>query len=125
MLSVRLLSISVAAVAVLSSTLSCKSYDEQDVTIIAYLKVNDLIEQKLSQTCEAEISQFDEDYSEHVNLMSADFFGITDVFYDTFGYMPAQMIQCLNMKQMPSIHSSQISMMKELNRSERTNLRHR
>lgn len=72
--------------AVLSSVLSCKSYDEQDVTIIAYLKVNDLIEQKLSQTCEAEISQFDDDYSEHVNLMSADFWGITDVFYDTFGY---------------------------------------
>lgn len=86
MQSVRHLSVFVTAVAVLSSVLSCKSYDEQDVTIIAYLKVNDLIEQKLSQTCEAEISQFDNDYSEHVNLMSADFWGITDVFYDNFGY---------------------------------------
>lgn len=86
MQSVRHLSVFVTAVAVLSSVLSCKSYDEQDVTIIAYLKVNDLIEQKLSQTCEAEISQFDDYYSEHVNLMSADFWGITDVFYDTFGY---------------------------------------
>lgn len=86
MQSVRHLSVFVTVVTVLSSVLSCKSYDEQDVTIIAYLKANDLIEQKLSQTCEAEISQFDDDYSEHVNLMSADFFGITDVFYDTFGY---------------------------------------
>lgn len=86
MQSVRHLSVFVTVVTVLSSVLSCESYDEQDVTIIAYLKVNDLIEQKLSQTCEAEISQFDNDYSEHVNLMSADFWGITDVFYDNFGY---------------------------------------
>ena len=86
MLSVRLLSISVSAVAVLASTLSCKSYDEQDVTIVAYLKLNDLIEQKLSETCEAEISQFEDDYSKHVAYMSADFLGISDVFYGSFGY---------------------------------------
>ena len=86
MQSVRHLSVFVTAVAVLSSVLSCKSYDEQDVTIIAYLKVNDLIEQKLSQTCEAEISQFEDDYSKHINLTSLGLLGVTDVFYQTFGY---------------------------------------
>lgn len=37
----------------------CTSYDEEDVTIVAYLKVNDLLEQKIQSTCERDIERFE------------------------------------------------------------------
>lgn len=36
---------------------SCSNYDEQDGTIIAYLKINDLLEKKLAKTCNSEIEK--------------------------------------------------------------------
>jgi len=44
---------------------SCSMYDEQDTTIIAYLKINDLLENKLSKTCHSEIEQLKKAYKEH------------------------------------------------------------
>ena len=37
----------------------CTSYDEEDATIVAYLRVNDLLEQKIRNTCERDIEKFE------------------------------------------------------------------
>lgn len=57
--SINKLCILMCVTAIFSAT-SCKSYDEQDLTIIGFLKVNDLLEQQLSPNCEAEIEQFEQ-----------------------------------------------------------------
>lgn len=41
---------------------SCTTYDEQDATIVAYLKVNDLLEKQLSASADKEIDSFKEMY---------------------------------------------------------------
>lgn len=52
---------------------SCSSYDEDDATIIAYLKVNDLLESKLSKTCNDRIASFEKAAEEHDNLAAAQY----------------------------------------------------
>ena len=64
--------------------ISCSYYDEEDATIIAYLKINDLLETKLEKTCEAEISAFENAAEAHEKIAAADFFGV----YDVFGVAP-------------------------------------
>ena len=63
-------------IAVTTSFISCSSYDEQDVTIIGYLKINDLLESKLSKTCDDEIKELVQAYKDYndAQLASA-FFG--------------------------------------------------
>lgn len=41
---------------------SCTTYDEQDATIVAYLKINDLLEKQLSESADMEINSFEEMY---------------------------------------------------------------
>lgn len=55
---------------------SCTSYDEQDITIIAYLRINDLIEKNLSQSSQSELKKFAEDYDDHQAARMSDFLGI-------------------------------------------------
>lgn len=64
--------------------ISCSYYDEEDATIIAYLKINDLLETKLEKTCEDEISAFENAAEAHEKIAAADFFGV----YDVFGVAP-------------------------------------
>lgn len=70
---------------------SCSVYDEDDATIIAYLKINDLLENKLSKTCGDKIASFEKAAAEHDNLVAAQYLnqllgwglGISD---DDFSY---------------------------------------
>lgn len=66
---------------------SCSMYDEQDTTIIAYLKINDLLENKLSKTCHSEIEQLKKAYKEHNDAaLVSGLFGLNvnvDFDYDT------------------------------------------
>lgn len=41
---------------------SCTTYDEQDATIVAYLKINDLLEKQLSESADKEIDSFEKMY---------------------------------------------------------------
>lgn len=44
---------------------SCTTYDEEDTTIIGFLKINDLIENKISPICKAEIEKVGKDIDEY------------------------------------------------------------
>ena len=50
---------------------SCNTYDEEDVTIIGILKINDLIEKKLMPVCDAEVEKLNkaiEEYNESIDM---------------------------------------------------------
>ena len=40
---------------------SCNLYDEQDITIISFLKINDLLEQQLTPESDSAIDQYNQD----------------------------------------------------------------
>lgn len=62
--------LSILAVA---SWTSCSFYDDEDATVIAYLKINDLLEEKLSKTAIEEIGRFLDD-CEHMSwTISSDY----------------------------------------------------
>lgn len=54
---------------------SCSPYDDDDVTIIAYLKINDLLEDKLLETGSDEILVFKDAIDEHEKIIAANALG--------------------------------------------------
>lgn len=54
---------------------SCSPYDEDDATIIAYLKINDLLEDKLLETGSDEILVFKDAIDEHEKIIAANALG--------------------------------------------------
>lgn len=67
--SMSKLCLCILLVTVILSPVSCNSYDEQDATIIGFLKINDLLEKQLSPKCEAEIEQFEQTVQDHYGLL--------------------------------------------------------
>lgn len=73
----NLLSIFVLIVFFSTFLSSCNKYDEQDATIIAYLRINDLLENKLTKTSRTEIQQLQKNYKDYNSaLLAGSFFGV-------------------------------------------------
>ena len=64
----------------------CNSYDEEDITIVGYLKVNDLLEQKIRSTCEKDIEKFEANMVlQFLDIGYIDYDeDIVNTFYDEF-----------------------------------------
>lgn len=69
------------------TTVSCNPYDEQDVTIISFLKINDLLEQQLTPESDSAIDQYNQDVEDHEQMASANLLfslgGVGDLFSDS------------------------------------------
>lgn len=86
----RLFGKTMMAIAICSTFIisSCNMYDEEDATIIAFLRINDLIEEKLNPVCFDEINKMNSEVNEYnKRLASASFgafFGINTGSYGNY-----------------------------------------
>ncbi len=78
MITKRTLFTVVLCTLICATFVSCSDYDEEDVTIVGFLKINDLLENKLSKTCHSEITQLQDAIETYnANAFMGEFFGMS------------------------------------------------
>lgn len=83
----RIIHVLVLAVVSAVALSGCSLYDEEDATIVAYLKVNDLLEQKIRKTCERDIEKSEANIALQILDIGYDYdedIDIVNSFYEDF-----------------------------------------